>query len=197
MASGQKFVFAVTRLQGHAFTSMMRYQIEALGFLKRRYEQDVTLVDDLIETEDVNKAFDICAGFVEKAMAEYSAQAGKVATMSSELASEATERMQKCPLSRVGARQTSPERAAAPALLPVGRSRRPHQRARDERKLGDLRPCRRVGGKLDELYRQLSALESIRQQRAAGTNCSAAFRTTPKGTTPEKRIYVAQRTGQW
>ena len=95
MANGQKFVFAVTRLQGHAFTSMMRYQIEALGFLKRRYEQDVKLVDDLIATEDVNKAFDICAGFVEKAMAEYSAQAGKVATMSSELASEAAERMQK------------------------------------------------------------------------------------------------------
>jgi hypothetical protein len=95
MANGQKLVFSVTRLQGHAFTSMMRYQIEALGFLKRRYEQDVKLVDDLTATEDVNKAFDICAGFVEKAMAEYSAQAGKVATMSSELASEVAEQMQK------------------------------------------------------------------------------------------------------
>ena len=95
MASGQRFVFAVTRLQGHAFTSMMRYQIEALGFLKRRYEQDVRLVDDLIATEDVNQTFDICAGFVEKALAEYSDRAGKVASMSSEIASEAAERMQK------------------------------------------------------------------------------------------------------
>ena len=88
MATGQKFVLTIARLQGHAFTAMMRYPIEALGFLRHRYEQDMKLVDDLV-------AFDTYAGFFEKAVADYSMEAGKVATMSSEIASEAGKRMQK------------------------------------------------------------------------------------------------------
>lgn len=95
MTNGQKFAFAVARHQGHAVTGMMRYQIDAHDFLKQRCEQDVKLVDDLIASEDVNKAFAICAGWVEKAIADYSAQAGKVASISSELASETAKRMQK------------------------------------------------------------------------------------------------------
>lgn len=95
MANSQKLAFAVACLQGHAFTVMMRYPIETLGFLKHRYEEDVKLVDDLIASDDVNEAFDIYAGFAEKAVEEYSTEAGKVATMSSELASESTKRIQK------------------------------------------------------------------------------------------------------
>ena len=95
MATGQKFVLTIARLQGHAFTAMMRYPIEALGFLRHRYEQDMKLVDDLVASEDVNNAFDTYAGFFEKAVADYSMEAGKVATMSSEIASEAGKRMQK------------------------------------------------------------------------------------------------------
>jgi len=95
MTNGQKFAFAIARVQGHAVKGMMRYQIEALNFLKQRCEQDVKLVDNLIASEDANKAFDICAGWVEKAVEDYSAQAGKVASISSELASETAKRMQK------------------------------------------------------------------------------------------------------
>jgi hypothetical protein len=95
MATGQKFVFTMARLQGHAFTAMMRYPIEALGFFRHRYEQDMKLVDDLVATEDVNNAFAIYADFFEKAVADYSMEASKVATMSSEIASEAGKRMQK------------------------------------------------------------------------------------------------------
>jgi Phasin protein len=95
MANSDKFVLTIARLQGQAFMAMMRYPIEALGFLRHRYEQDVKLVDDLIATKDVNDALDIYAGFCEKAVAEYSTQASKIATMSSELASEAGKRMQK------------------------------------------------------------------------------------------------------
>src|SRR5262245_56133706 len=95
MANGQNFFLTMARLQGYAFTSMMRYPIEALGFLRYRYEQDVKLVDDLIATEDTKNALDIYAGFFEKALADYSTEAGKVATLSSELASEAGKRMEK------------------------------------------------------------------------------------------------------
>ena len=95
MENGQKFVLTIARFQGYAFTAMMRYPIEVLGFLRHRYEQDVKLVDDLIATEDVKNALDVYAGFFEKAVADYSTEAGKVATMSSELASEAGKRMEK------------------------------------------------------------------------------------------------------
>jgi len=95
MANGQNFALTIARLQGYAFTSMMRYPIEALGFLRHRYEQDVKLVDDLIASDDVKNALDIYTGFFEKALADYSKEAGKVATMSSELASEAGKRMEK------------------------------------------------------------------------------------------------------
>ena len=71
------------------------YPIEALGFLRHRYEQDMKLVDDLVSSEDVNNAFDTYTGFFEKAVADYSMEASKVATMSSEIASEAGKQVQE------------------------------------------------------------------------------------------------------
>jgi hypothetical protein len=93
--SGQKYAFAVARFQGHAFKSMMRYQIEALSFLKHRCEQDMKLVDDLTGSEDFNDAFDICAAFLQNAVSEYSAETGKMASIGSKVASDAAERVKR------------------------------------------------------------------------------------------------------
>ena len=59
VASGPKFAFAAARLQAHAFKAMMRYQIEALAFLKHRYEEDVKFVNDLVGSNEFNDAFDV------------------------------------------------------------------------------------------------------------------------------------------
>jgi len=89
LANGQKYAFAMTRLQGQAFKAMMRYQIEALSFLKRRCEQDMKLVDDLAGSEDFNDAFDVYAAFLQNAVSEYSAETGKIAGIASKIASDA------------------------------------------------------------------------------------------------------------
>ncbi len=42
-----KLLQATANMQAEVYKSMLRYQVEAIGFLKRRYEQDIELIDDL------------------------------------------------------------------------------------------------------------------------------------------------------
>ncbi|WP_246135898.1 phasin family protein [Mesorhizobium intechi] len=87
--NGQKMVLAAVSLQAHAFKAMMRYQIETLAFLRHRYEQDIKLADDLIGGPEFNDAFEVVSTFLHNAASEYVTEAGKVATLTSKLASEA------------------------------------------------------------------------------------------------------------
>ena len=87
-ANAQKFALAAAHLQAHAFKAAMRYQIEALTFLKHRYEMDVKFVDDLLGSDELNDAFDVFTTFMQNAATEYATEAGKVASIGSKLASE-------------------------------------------------------------------------------------------------------------
>ncbi|WP_246686906.1 phasin family protein [Mesorhizobium sp. B2-4-19] len=87
--NGQKVVLAAVSLQAHAFKAMMRYQIETLAFLRHRCEQDIKLADDLIGGPEFNDAFEVVATFLHNAASDYVTEAGKVATLTSKLASEA------------------------------------------------------------------------------------------------------------
>jgi hypothetical protein len=95
MATGHNLFFAATRLQANAFKAMMRYQIETLSFLKHRYEQDVKLADDLLASDEFNDAFDVLGNFMQNASSDYAAEAGKVASIGSKLASETAKRLRK------------------------------------------------------------------------------------------------------
>lgn len=95
VANAQKFLFSMARLQAHGYKAMMRYQIEALSFLKHRYEQDVKLAEDLVASTDFSDAFDVYAGFVQSAVTEYSSETGKMASIGSRIASEAARRARK------------------------------------------------------------------------------------------------------
>lgn len=92
---GQQALLAFGRLQGHAFKSMMSYQIEALAFLKHRYEQDVKLLDDLNSSREIDDAVHIYTDFFQNAMNDYSNEAGKMANIGSKFASETADRFQK------------------------------------------------------------------------------------------------------
>jgi hypothetical protein len=94
-ANGQKFLQAVAHLQAQAFQGMLRYQIETLTFLKHRCEQDLRLVGDMTANKDHNDAFDVVTDFMQRAMTEYTTEAGKIATISSKLSSDAARRMRK------------------------------------------------------------------------------------------------------
>lgn len=95
LPGGQRFAFAMARYQGQAFKSILRYQVEALGFLKQRCEQDIKLVDDLTRSRDFNDAFDIYAAFLQNAVADYAAESGKVASIGSKIAADTAARVKE------------------------------------------------------------------------------------------------------
>lgn len=88
LAQGQRLALATARLQAQTFRSAMRFQIEMLGFLKHRFEQDVRFMDDLVASTELNDAFDVVTDFMQNTAAEYTSEAGKMATIGSKLTSE-------------------------------------------------------------------------------------------------------------
>jgi hypothetical protein len=83
------------QIQAQAFAALLRYQIEGLAFLKRRYEQDAKLVEDLAASDEMKDAFDIVSAFAQNAASDYTAEAGRLASLSSKLASEAARQARK------------------------------------------------------------------------------------------------------
>jgi hypothetical protein len=95
VANGQKFALAAARLQAQAFKAAMRYQIEALGFLTHRLEQDVKFADDLVASNEFNDAFDVFTTFMQNAATEYATEASKVISIGSKLASDAAKQVRR------------------------------------------------------------------------------------------------------
>jgi hypothetical protein len=92
---GQKMALAAARLQAQALKAVMRYQIEALGFLKHRLEQDVKFADDLVANNEFNDAFDVFTTFMQNAATEYATEASKVISIGSKLASDAAKQVRR------------------------------------------------------------------------------------------------------
>nr|WP_295469654.1 phasin family protein [Mesorhizobium sp.] len=94
-AEGRNAFNAGMQVQAQAFGALLRYQIEGLAFLKRRYEQDAKLVEDLATSEEGKDALDILSAFAQNAASDYTAEAGRLASLSSRLASEAAKQARK------------------------------------------------------------------------------------------------------
>lgn len=94
-ANVQKFWIAAARLQANAMKAALRYNVEALDFVKHRIEQDIKLFDDLSSSDDMKDAFDVYAGFMEGAIAEYSGETSKFASLGSRIASETAEEVRR------------------------------------------------------------------------------------------------------
>jgi hypothetical protein len=92
---GQKLLHTMARMQGHALKAALNMQIETLGFLKHRYEQDLNLVDRLTGSDGVSDAFRTYSEFWKETMHEYSDEAGKIVSISSRLAAEAASNVRK------------------------------------------------------------------------------------------------------
>jgi hypothetical protein len=91
----QKMAFATARLQAHAFTSILRFQIEALMFLRRRLEQDMRLAESLARSSDFSDAFDMFAQFAQNAATEYSDESGRMAEITAKVASDAARKVRR------------------------------------------------------------------------------------------------------
>jgi hypothetical protein len=94
-ASVQKLVLTGTRLQAQTLKSMMRYQIEALSFLKHRVEMDQKFLDDLVASDRLNDAFNVFSTFMQNAAYEYATEVSKVVSIGSKVASEAAVEVRK------------------------------------------------------------------------------------------------------
>ena len=88
----QKYVLAAGRIQAQAFRAAMSLQIEALEFLKHRFEMQAKLLDLLAESEELYDAVDSFTAFFQDAAADYTEQANKVVTLGSKIVSEAAQR---------------------------------------------------------------------------------------------------------
>lgn len=88
LSAGQNMMFALGRLQARNVKSMLHFQVELFDFFKRRCEQDMKLVDDLVASEDLSGAFVVYTGFCENAVSDYSKEAGKISEIGSRLAAE-------------------------------------------------------------------------------------------------------------
>lgn len=90
---GANVLFSLGRLQTDAFNAMLRYQIEALGFLKSRCEQDLQFLQEIWSPGHVNDSFDLWCCFWQKAFLDYSREAGRVADIGSNIAAKAAKRI--------------------------------------------------------------------------------------------------------
>ncbi|TIU29305.1 MAG: hypothetical protein E5W38_21600, partial [Mesorhizobium sp.] len=63
--TAQKFMRATAVLQAHAIRAGLRYQIESASFLKRRFEDDLKLLDKLTGSDEFVDAFDVYVNFVQ------------------------------------------------------------------------------------------------------------------------------------
>ncbi|WP_192248507.1 phasin family protein [Mesorhizobium silamurunense] len=93
--SGQKFMRASAALQAHSMRALLRYQIEGASFLKRRFEDDLKLLDRLTGGDEFVDAFGVFVNFVQNATSDYANEVGKFASIGAKLASETAERVRK------------------------------------------------------------------------------------------------------
>ena len=91
----QRMVFATARLQAHAFSSILRFQLEALNFMRRRLEQDMRLAESLARSSDFSGAFDMFAEFAQNAATEYSDESGRIAEVTAKVASDAARKVRR------------------------------------------------------------------------------------------------------
>lgn len=83
------------RLQTDALSAVLRYQIEALSFLKSRCEQDERYLQEIWSPAHVNDSFDSWCSFWQDAFLDYSKEAGRMADIGSSIAAKAAKRVHR------------------------------------------------------------------------------------------------------
>ncbi len=90
---GPDVIFSLGRLQTDALSAVLRYQIEALSFLKSRCEQDLRYLQEIWSPAHVNDSFDLWCSFWQDAFLDYSKEAGRMADIGSSIATKAAKRV--------------------------------------------------------------------------------------------------------
>lgn len=79
----------LTRMQGTLFDAVLRQNIEALDFLKRRFEHDRDLLSTLAKVDDPAKATTLWSDFWQNAIESYADEPRRLAEMMTKAAGDA------------------------------------------------------------------------------------------------------------
>lgn len=92
-ATASEPVMFMAHLQAGAFKAMLKWQIESLGFLRHRYEQDIKLIDALLDVPEPGEMLSTCSCFFQNALDDYSREAVKAANYSGKVVTDAAREM--------------------------------------------------------------------------------------------------------
>ena len=87
----QSIIRASTHMQAHALKAMIRAQIETVAFARHRYERNLKLIDDLVESEKYQNTFGVYGEFCRDAASEYAEEMRKLTSLGTRLVSDSTE----------------------------------------------------------------------------------------------------------
>ena len=84
-----KMLFAGGRANAELFGTIMTYNIETLGFLKKRFEEDVKLAERMAACDEAGEAMGTCIDFLRQAQIDYSDEVAKLFDINTKVASNA------------------------------------------------------------------------------------------------------------
>ncbi|MCC5975110.1 MAG: phasin family protein [Rubellimicrobium sp.] len=84
-------VSAIMKAQIRMMDSVLRQNIEALDFMKTRFEKDRALLDELATSQDPAEAMKLVQSFWTRTMTDYADEAGKMGALSAATAEQIVE----------------------------------------------------------------------------------------------------------
>lgn len=88
LGESRKAVAVAVGMQAQSMQALLRWQGEAFSFLARRSEAAAQFLDDLVADEEFKDAFDITAAYMQNAAMDWMGEAGRLATLAPQIASE-------------------------------------------------------------------------------------------------------------
>jgi hypothetical protein len=82
---------AIMRAQARMMDSILRQNIEALDFMKARFEKDREIVNRLAETGDPARAMELMQDFWTRSVSDYADEAGKLGALAAATTEQVTE----------------------------------------------------------------------------------------------------------
>lgn len=81
--AADEMMHGMLRAQARMMDAVLKQNIEALEFLRQRFEKDRAMIAQLAEAKDSASAGMVLADFWQKAFSDYSAEAGRLGSLMS------------------------------------------------------------------------------------------------------------------
>ncbi len=79
----ERLILSLWHLSGRALKTALQVQVGALSFLRRRFEEDVKLIERLSRSAGLVDAYDICSEFMVDTVVEYTDEAARIISIGS------------------------------------------------------------------------------------------------------------------